>query len=209
MRKGKDLKEEWDAFIENGSDHAFYTLYDHYHDYLLYIGIKKEMPLEKVKDCINDLFLYVFENRLKLTTINRHHNYLVTIFLRNLFRKERFSSTESLTFDEELVPDMPAYPSVEALYIQQNIQEQVALTLKNYMGKLSPGQSKMIYQKFYLGLTYDEIAQANGVSVKTVYNTILQAVAKLKKLIGTEHFGTLSATISMLGALILFFLKFL
>ncbi|MDB4925503.1 sigma-70 family RNA polymerase sigma factor [Mucilaginibacter sp.] len=207
MRKGKDLKAEWNAFVENGSEQAFYNLYDHYHDYLLYIGIQKEMPMEKVKDCINDLFLYVFENRLKLHTVNHHHNYLVTIFLRSLFRKEHFSSSESLTFDEEQTPDMPAYPSAEALYIQQNVQEQVAQTLKKYMDKLSVSQSRMIYQKFYLGLTYEEIAQANGVSVKTVYNTILQAVAKLKKLIGTQHIGTLAVTISLLGTLILFFFK--
>jgi RNA polymerase sigma factor (sigma-70 family) len=205
MRRGKDLKEEWDAFIKTGSGQAFYTLYSHYHDYLLYVGIQKEIPLEKVKDCINDLFLYVFENRNKLSVINHHHNYLVTIFLRSLFRKERFSCAESLTFDEEQVPDMPVYPSTEALYIRQNVQEQLAHALKNYMDRLSLSQSKMIYQKFYLGLTYEEIAQANGVSVKTVYNTILQAVAKLKKVIGTEHLSTLVSTISLLCTFILFF----
>src|SRR5260370_5429760 len=113
MRKGKDLKKEWDAFVETGSEQAFYDLYDHYHDYLLYIGIQKEIPMEKVKDCINDLFLYVFENRFKLHSVNHHHNYLVTIFLRSLFRKERFSSEESVTLDEEIVPDMPSYPSAE------------------------------------------------------------------------------------------------
>jgi RNA polymerase sigma factor (sigma-70 family) len=209
MRKGKDLKEEWNAFVETGSKSAFYDLYDHYHDYLLYIGVQKEVPLEKVKDCINDLFLYVFENRTKLHTINHHHNYLVTIFLRSLFRKVRFGSAESLTLDDEQLPDMPAYPSAEALYIQQNVQEQVAQTLKAYMDRLSLTQAKMIYQKFYLGLTYEEIAQANGVAVKTVYNTILQAVAKLKKLIGTEHIGILSATIPLLGVLFLFFLRIL
>lgn len=205
MQKGRDLKKEWDAFIQTGSEQAFYKLYDHYHDYLLYVGIQREVSLEKVKDCINDLFLYVFENRNKLNGINHHHNYLVTIFLRSLFRKERFSCTESLTFDEEQVPDMPVYPSAEALYIQQNVQEEIAQALKNYMDRLSLGQSKMIYQKFYLGLTYEEIARANDVSVKTVYNTILQAVAKLKKVIGAERLGTLATTISLLGILILFF----
>jgi len=163
--------------------------------------------MEKVKDCINDLFLYVFENRIKLHTVSHHHNYLVTIFLRSLFRKRHFSSSESLMFDEEQLPDMPAYPSAEALYIQQNVQEQVAQILKNYMERLSSSQAKMIYQKFYLGLTYEEIAQANGVSVKTVYNTILQAVAKLKKLIGTGHIGTLATAISLLGIFILIFLR--
>lgn len=33
---------------------------------MLYLGVQKGMPLEKVKNCINDLFLYMFESRNKL-----------------------------------------------------------------------------------------------------------------------------------------------
>ena len=209
MPRGKDLKKEWLAFLETGSERAYYDLYDHYHDYLVYIGIQKGVSMEKIKDCINDLFLYVFENRIKLQRVANHHNYFVTVFLRSLFRKNAFSIDESLVLDDEHLPDMPSYPSSEALHIQQSVQQEVSQTLKRYMGMLSVSQEKMIYQKFYLGLTYNEIAIANDVSVKTVYNTILQAVAKLKKLLGPDDIITLAAAISLLSAFILFFSRIL
>lgn len=206
MAKGRALVSEWLNFLETGDSGVFYALYDHYHDYLTYIGLKKGASGQKVKDHINDLFLYVFEHRGQLSHVKHHHNYLVTSFIRSLFRKEHFSTADSLELSDEVLPEMPSYPSTEALYIQQNAKEQVALIVKDYIAKLSNSQSRMIYQKFYLGLSYADIADANDVSVKTAYNTILQAVAKLKKLIPAEHAGILAAAITLLSGLLLLIL---
>lgn len=207
MIKGRELIKEWLEFLETGDHKAFYALYGHYHDYLAYVGLQKGASSQKVKDHINDLFLYVFENREKLTHVKHHHNYLVTSFIRSLFRKEHFSTADSLELSDEALPEIPSYPSTEALYIQQNVKEEVTTIVKDYIGKLSGSQSRMIYQKFYLGLSYPEIAVANNISVKTAYNTILQAVAKLKKIIPPEHAAALAAAITLLGGLLIFLLS--
>jgi RNA polymerase sigma factor (sigma-70 family) len=207
LKKGKDLKAEWENFILDGNSVSFYDIYAHYHDYFTYIGIKKGASAEKTKDCINDLFLYVYETRENLGHISNHHNYLVTSFLRKLFRKQHFSAEESLDLYD--LEDGPIYPSVETQYIKQHTSNQVTLTLKNYIDKLSESQSRLIYQKFYLGLSYEDIAQSNNIAVKTAYNTIYNAVEKLKKIIGESDLGALSIAISLLSLLILFFLKIL
>jgi len=201
MVKGRALVSEWSEFLETGDAKAFYVLYDHYHDYLTYIGLQKGASTQKVKDHINDLFLYVFENREKLNHVKHHHNYLITSFIRSLFRKDLFSIIDSLELSDESLPEMPSYPSIETLFIQQNAKDEVTALVKNYIQKLSDGQSKMIYQKFYIGLSYQQIAEANNVSIKTAYNTILQAVAKLKKIIPPEHAGMLAAAITLLSGL--------
>jgi RNA polymerase sigma factor (sigma-70 family) len=207
LKKGKDLKTEWDSFILDGNSVSFYDIYAHYHEYFTYIGIKKGASAEKAKDCINDLFLYVYETREKLGHITNHHNYLVTSFLRKLFRKEHFNAQESLDLYD--LDEMPSYPSVETQYIREHTSHQVTLTLKNYIDKLSESQSRLIYQKFYLGLSYEDIAQSNNIAVKTAYNTIYNAVEKLKKIIGEGDLGALSVAISLLSLLILFFFKIL
>lgn len=205
MKTGKELNSEWDAFLQTENGAAFHALYAHYHDYLTYIGIKKGARSEKVKDCINDLFLYVFESREKLTGVKNHHNYLVTAFLRNLFRKEHFSAEESLELAD--LPDTHSYPSAEAQYIAQHTQEHVAEILKTYIDKLSGSQAQMIYQKFYLGLSYEEISLSNHISIKTAYNTIYNAVDRLKKMIGKEDFGIFSIAFLMIFLFFLFFFK--
>jgi RNA polymerase sigma factor (sigma-70 family) len=204
-KSGIALKIHWDTFIIEGDEDVFYTLYSHYHDYLIYLGNLRGATLDKSKDCINDLFLYVFENRTRLQHIRNHHNYLVTAFLRNLFRKPHFSAEESLELQD--LPEMPAYPSAEAEYIQQTSREQATQVLDGYISQLSDSQAKIVYQKFYLGLTYEEIALVNDISIKTAYNTIFNAVEKLRKLIGQEYVSVLTAAISLFSLLFLFFLK--
>jgi RNA polymerase sigma factor (sigma-70 family) len=206
MIKGRVLVSEWSEFLKTGDATAFYVLYDHYHDYLNYIGLQKGATTQKVKDQINDLFLYVFENREKLNHVKNHHNYLVSSFVRSLFRKEHFSTAESLELNDESLPEMHSYPSAETIFIQQNAREEITALVKDYVEMLSGSQSKMIYQKFYLGLSYPEIAEANNITVKTAYNTVLQAVAKLKKLIPPEHAGALAAAITLLSGLFWLFL---
>jgi len=200
MQKGENLKKEWEDFRETGNDQAFYALYSHYHDYLIYIALQKGFSLERGKDDINDLFLYIFENRGRLAHIQNHHNYIVTSFLRKLFRKGNYSNLESLSASE----DEMNHPIADHVYSDPREEENLSRILKDYINKLSYSQAKMIYQKFYIGMSYDEIAAANEISIKTAYNTILQAIAKLRNLIGPERTNTLKAAIFSLGSLFIF-----
>jgi RNA polymerase sigma factor (sigma-70 family) len=202
-KSGIALNLHWDSFITEGSQDVFYTLYSHYHDYFIYLGNLKGATLDRSKDCINDLFLYVFENRSRLQHIRNHHNYLVTAFVRNLFRKPHFGAEEGLELQN--LPEMPFYPSVEAEYIKRTTQKQVTQILQSYINELSDSQSKLVYQKFYLGLTYEQIAQVNDISVKTAYNTIYNAVDKLRKLIGQDYVSVLTAAISVFTLLFFIF----
>ncbi|MFD0751859.1 RNA polymerase sigma factor [Mucilaginibacter calamicampi] len=202
---GIALKLHWNAFIAEGDQDVFYSLYSHYHDYLIYIGNLKGATLDRSKDCVNDLFLYVFENRARLQHINNHHNYLVTAFIRNLFRKPHFNAEEGVELLD--LPEMPVYPSVEAEYIRQTTQQQVTQILQGYIDQLSDSQAKIVYQKFYLDLTYEQISLLNDISVKTAYNTIYNAVEKLRKLIGQDYAQMLSAAVSLFTILFFIFFK--
>lgn len=203
MIKGADLKKEWNLFILSESESAYYDLYTHYYHYLSFLGFKRGVGTGKVKDCINDLFLYVWENREKLANVKDHHSYIITAFLRKLFRKEPFS--EAYSVEVFGLPDYISIPSVESLYIKQNIQDDVAKILKTYIEQLPCKQRQLIYQKFYLGLSYKEISNINNISVNTVYNTIYKAVDKLKILIPREHLNMFSLAISALSLFFLFF----
>jgi len=202
-KSGLALKAHWDTFLLEGNQDVFYVLYSHYHDYMIYLGNLRGATLDKSKDCINDLFLYVFENRSQLLHIRNHHNYLVTSFIRNLFRKPHFSAEESLELLD--LPGMPVYPSVEAEYIQQTTDKQITEALQSYIGELSESQTKIVYQKFYLGLSYEQIADINDISIKTAYNTIYNSVDKLRKLIRQEYVNLLHAVISLVAIFFYFF----
>lgn len=206
MLKGKDLKAEWNAFTQNESEDSFYILYKHYFNYLHYLGLKKGIAVARVKDCINDLFLYLWENREKLQNTLNHHNYIVTAFLRRLYRNESFDREESLSFDDDSA-QFGITPSPETEHIINTTTNEVNRVLKQYVDQLPDRQRSMIYQKFYLGLSYGEIAETNSVSINTVYNTIYNGVDKLRQLIGKEGLTILLIALSSALIIFLFFFK--
>jgi len=202
--KGEDLKDSWLSFTSSNNEPAFYAIYSHYFHYLNLIGNKRSFQEDKIKDSISDVFLYLWENRTNLQHINNHHNYIVTSFLRKLQQKkgmaiEEMAESETLSWFTS--------PSVEELYIQQYIDEAVSELLKEKVDQLADKQRHLIYQKFYLGLSYQEIAVGNDISINTVYNTIYKATSKLKSLISKEQETFLSLALGLTTIIILFFFQ--
>lgn len=188
MTSGNDLKKEWQDFAVQESETAFYRIYTHYYHYLTYLGIKKGGNSEQVKDVINDVFLLLWESRQQLRDIHHFHNYIITVFLRKLFRKA--PRVEEVNEAMEL-PEWLLSSSAEEQLIDREQTAQLNKTVQAHMADLPARQQQMIYQKFFLNLSYAEIAVANGISVNTVYNTIYKTLDKLKSGINKELIGVL------------------
>lgn len=197
--QAEKLRGEWTRFTYAKEEDAYKKLYTYYYNYLSYIGLKRGFPSNKVKDVINDLFLYLWENLDKLAQVANQHSYLITSFLHRLTRKEPFAAASA----EELltVANTLSEPSVEAAYIQTQSQTELRDKLASYLGGLPPRQREIIYQKFYLGLSYAEIAAANQLSVNTVYNTVYQALEKLKVSLGGRAGELLGVSLALAALL--------
>jgi len=146
MQIRQDIQAAWDGFVKNGSESAYFVLYRHYHHYFIYIAVQKGVSVERAKDAINDLFLYVFENRTLLSKIRSFNNYLVSSFLNNLFKKDAFSVEEPLTGKEELIADEPNLPAADGYYEPGGSPEGMTRPIQKYLDKLNPNQANMIYQ---------------------------------------------------------------
>lgn len=151
-------------------------------------GHKKGGNSEQVKDVINDVFLLLWESRQQLRDIHHFHNYIITVFLRKLFRKA--PRVEEVNEAMEL-PEWLLSASAEEQLINREQTAQLNKTIQAHISDLPARQQQMIYQKFFLNLSYAEIAVANGVSVNTVYNTIYKTLDKLKSGINKELIGVI------------------
>ncbi|SMG07764.1 RNA polymerase sigma factor [Sphingobacterium psychroaquaticum] len=199
--KQENLKDYWKVFVRSESEEAFYQVYQYYHHYLTFVGLKRGFPIEQVQDVVNDVFLYIWENKANNGHILNHHNYLVTMFLRALFRKQGMGENILFT-DEELHEENAVSPSVEEGIIQRSIEDTVGELVKDKMDQLGEKQRLLIYQKFYLGLSYEEIARTNQISIHTVYNTIYKSVDKLRNLLSREQEAFLRVAIGALSVLL-------
>src|SRR6187402_3972064 len=105
-----DNAKAWDDFIGLESEETFHVLYTYYYNYLTYIGLKRGFPSSRVKDEINEVFLYLWENRGKLKTIMNAHNYILTAYLRKLYKKDNIGGSD--TPDWEANAEFLVLPSV-------------------------------------------------------------------------------------------------
>jgi RNA polymerase sigma factor (sigma-70 family) len=197
---GLNNTKAWSDFIQLENEEAFHVLYTHYFKYLTYVGLKRGFAYNRVQDGINDLFLYLWESKEKLKTILNFHNYIITVFLRKLYRNDDLCHEEESDF--EFYSESFILPSVESQYIRIQAQQDISRILKDFVDKLPDRQRLMICQKFYIGLSYKEIAEANDVSINTVYNTIYKAVENLKVRIGKDHLDALF--LALIGFLMLY-----
>lgn len=165
--------------MKTHSERAFYDVYCCYFDYLMLVGIKKGFDTAFIEDAVNDVFLYLWENRERLNRIKKYHSYLVTIFLRKLYRKPKIPFDETLDWEDAV--HLASLPSVEELFIASEEEKLIHEKIRVAVDKLPEKQRKLLYQKFFLGLSYAEIAAANHVSINTVYNTIYKAIANIRR----------------------------
>lgn len=126
-----DLANHPVTFTLTGSENTFYVIYSHYYHYLNLIGARRNFNEDKIKDAINDVFFYLWENKSDLTKVSNHHNYIITSFLRKLYRKELFT-IEGISESGSL-PDFLLSPSVEELHIRQDMDETVSQMIKEHL----------------------------------------------------------------------------
>lgn len=169
----------WEQFKE-GSDHAFYLLYDRYADMLYKYGIHFSDDKDFVKDCIHDLFLDLYKYRTKLSETTNVQFYLFRS-LRRIIHKERVrvlpfvSDERSSTLNE-----MPVFSHEDHLIaVETKTEEYKALNAA--MKKLSNRQREGLSLKFEHNHTYAEISEIMGISVESTRSIIYLALKELRK----------------------------
>ncbi|OKS84526.1 RNA polymerase sigma factor [Mucilaginibacter polytrichastri] len=202
ISRGSDLASDWHTFLHQSSEPAFKRIYTHYYDYFSFIGNKRGFHAVLVQDTVNEIFLYIWENSTRLMHVKNHHNYLISSFLHKLYKDDSIKTEDIAALTD--LPESLLVPSVETVHIYNNNNAKYTQALLNVVNQLPERQRLMIYQKFYLGLSYNEISEANDVSVNTVYNTVYKAISNLRAIIDDEDL----LLFSLISAFLIFFLFF-
>jgi RNA polymerase sigma factor (sigma-70 family) len=169
----------WKQFKE-GSDHAFYLLYDRYADKLYKYGIHFSDDKDFIKDCIHDLFLDLHKYRLKLSETNNVQFYLFRS-LRRIIHKESIRGLPFVRNERRYTPnEMPVFSHEDYLIaVETKTEEYKALNAA--MKKLSNRQREGLSLKFGHDHTYSEISEIMGISVESARSIIYLALKELRK----------------------------
>lgn len=170
-----DEYQLWTAF-KGGDIEAYSVIYQQYFFLLYNYGKKISSNHELVKDCIQDLFVKIWNNRENLNQTTSIRYYLLTS-LRNKLIDALESPNNRFLTSADMIPlemEEAAHEDTDFLYQQKHKVFQA-------MNKLSKHQQRAIHLKFFDDYSNDEIAHELNITTQSVYNLIFKSLRSLRK----------------------------
>ncbi len=157
---------------------AFEEMMRRYGKLLYRYGTKFTPDQELVKDCIQDLFLDIWEKRNSVNSGIPPRPYLLSSLRRRVHRAcqsrpEFREAADEYTFDVEF--------SIEQKIIQDESTLQLTGQVRTLLNQLPRRQKEVIYLKFFNNLSRDEIAGIMQIAPQTVSNQLQIALRWLQE----------------------------
>ncbi len=184
-----------------GKGEALENILRSHYNLLIQYGKKFTSDSDLIKDCIQNVFLILWQNRTKIQETPSVANYLLKA-LRHKLQRELSKNKNSFSFDDGLLEFNNSFHpelSPEAKLILEEQTYQLAERIKQGIDSLSRRQQEIIYLRFYLNASSEEISEIMGISRQSVYNLLNEAIGKLKN-ISEEHFKTILTSVVLIIA---------
>lgn len=174
-----DNEEAWKKFL-SGDSHALDIIVKNHYNLLYQYGRKFTYDEGLVKDCIQDLFLDLWQKRKSIHETHSVRNYLMKALRRRLQRA--LSKKKPLISSDEgfLVFQPGAELPPEASLILKEQHAELADKIKKGIDSLSQRQQEIIYLRYYLNADAGQIADIMQLGRQSVYNLLHEAIDKLR-----------------------------
>ncbi|AEV98997.1 RNA polymerase, sigma-24 subunit, ECF subfamily [Niastella koreensis GR20-10] len=187
-------EELWIQFLP-GDHLALDAIVKRHYNLLYQYGCKFTRDAALVKDCIQDLFLYLWHKRNAINETASVEHYLMKALRRRLGKAlTKSGSTEGLSFIE--FKDANATPDDQL--IQQEQRAALADRIRKCILQLSKRQQEIIYLRFYLNASAAEIADIMQLNRQSVYNLLNDALNKLRRHTGAYFKPTIALSIVLI-----------
>jgi RNA polymerase sigma factor (sigma-70 family) len=163
----------WQKFLD-GDIKAFQSVYELYIDDLYHYGVSFYGDKDVVLDCIHDLFVYLFENKKIAKDVNIKF-YLFASLRRAILRKKK----ESEKYAESTSIEAWEYANAYEMNLNEVDNEKLQ-KLKQQIEKLPKRQREVIYLKYYVGLSYEDIAEIMQVDISSCRTLSFRAIRQLR-----------------------------
>ncbi|GAB2595223.1 RNA polymerase sigma factor [Spirosoma areae] len=165
----------WQAFKQGNRD-AFEFLYQQNIQHLIQYGYKITTNRNLIQDCIQDLFVELWESRENLSNVNSAKHYLLKSLRYKLIRHLQFTATETLD-EVEFVADSE---TVESQLLQQETMFRHSHQLAAALMLLPKRQQEAIHLRYFQELSNEEVAEIMGVNYQSACKFIYTALKTLR-----------------------------
>lgn len=184
----QDDQQLWQR-LKAGNQTAMSAIFKKYYTDMFRYGCKLVRYQEElVRDCIQDLFVEIWDRRKQLGDVINVRSYLLLSLRRSLIRKiekqrKLISNTDPQT-EAAFEGKNDFELSIEELLIQQEGDSESNQRLKVAISKLSKTQKEIIFLRYYNNLDYKEIATITNTRYQSVRNNMYRALKSLRNIFG-------------------------
>jgi len=169
----------WAAF-KSGDREVFSALFCNYYPLLVQYGIKICSDSSALEDCIQDLFIELWQSPAH-TQVSSVKAYLLKSLkykLYKLFRQQQPVQSTDTAFDT-----MAFEISHENFLVDREEVQFKANEIINAVNKLPNRQKEIVYLKIYKGFSYEEISEVMGINYQVARNLFYQSLKSLRQLL--------------------------
>ncbi|MDN5286171.1 MAG: sigma-70 family polymerase sigma factor [Mucilaginibacter sp.] len=166
-----DDSELWDLF-RDGDEVAYTRLIEKYSKPLFNYGYRICQDRDFLKDCIQDVFLELWNRRLRISPTPAVKWYLFKAVRLRIFREQsKWSRGEELHDDYQFLVEF----NIESKMITDLENVELSVKIKQILNTLPPRQKEILYFRFYENLDFDSISQIMDISKQSVHNLLQKA----------------------------------
>ncbi len=166
--------------LKEGDEKAFSSLFEKYYEPLVRYGNSFSPFVEKVQDCVQDVFADVWVYRQSLQDSVVVKAYLLSSLRKRITRTQErdhiFRQTTSIDSIEFLFDF-----SVEHQLIADEATAEKVSHLNKLLNDIPARQKEALYLRFHQGLTIEQIADMLQVNYQSANNLLHRALLNLRK----------------------------
>ncbi len=174
-----DNEALWNNFL-SGDCQALDRLVKNHYNLLYQYGCRFTRDTGLVKDCIQDLFLYLWHKRAAISPTPSVQNYLVKSLRRRL-QRALSKTNHSIMPGSGMMEFMAGNESPpETDIVAKEQSAELARCIGKGIASLSKRQQEIIHLRFFLNADAAQIADIMQLSRQSVYNLLHEAIYQLR-----------------------------
>ena len=163
-----------------GDEEAFSSLFERYYSTLVNYGKTLMTGEDRVKDCVQDVFVNIWTYRYKLNEAIVVKAYLLSSVRKRIarlhHREHIFSNIKSIDSLEFLFDF-----SIEDRLIADETTAKKVEQLNKSINQLSDRQKEAIYLRYHQGLSVEQVAEVLNLNYQSTKNLLHRAILQLRK----------------------------
>jgi RNA polymerase sigma factor (sigma-70 family) len=134
-----------------------------------------------VKDCIHDVFVYLWDRRSSLGDTDNVRLYLLKS-LRNRMLKVIKRETLLVALEQDVEGEFSYESPIEEQIVHSEEVQLTSKRVRTAINALSPRQREVVHLRFFEGLTNDQIAGLMDITKPAVANLIHASLTALRRI---------------------------